>query len=63
MNHNERLAATLQKTVDHGDPDPAPRAAVSLRTLRLEFGDPAGAQRAFQVAKDSGHPEYAPQLT
>lgn len=61
MNHNERLAATLQRTVDHGDPDHAPRAAVTLGTLRLKLGDPAGAQRAFQTAKDSGHPEYAPR--
>jgi tetratricopeptide (TPR) repeat protein len=61
MNHNERLAAALQETVDHGDPDHAPRAALTLGTLRLELGDLAGAQRAFQAAKDSGHPEYAPR--
>ncbi|MDQ0871098.1 tetratricopeptide (TPR) repeat protein [Arthrobacter sp. V1I9] len=64
MNQNQRhaeAAAALQKTVDRGDPDDAPRAAVTLGTLRLESGDPAGAQRAFQAAKDSGHPEYAPR--
>ena len=64
MNQNQRqaeAAAALQKMVDRGDPDEAPRAAVTLGTLRLEFGDPAGAQRAFQTARDSGHPEYAPR--
>ena len=64
MNHDEVLAeaaAALQKTVDDGDSDLAPRAAVTLGTLRLELGDPTGAQRAFQTAKGSGHPEYAPR--
>lgn len=64
MNQNRRhaeAAAALQKTVDLGDPDDAPRAAVTLGTLRLESGDPAGAQRAFHTAKDSGHPGYAPR--
>jgi tetratricopeptide (TPR) repeat protein len=61
MNHKERLAAALQETIDCGDPDHAPRAALTLGTLRLESGDSAGAQRAFQTAKDSGHPEYAPR--
>ncbi|MHA7292127.1 tetratricopeptide repeat protein [Arthrobacter sp. MDT3-24] len=64
MNHNEPLgeaAAALQKTVDGGDFDHAPKAAVTLGTLRLELGDTAGAQRAFQTAKDSGHHEYAPR--
>jgi len=64
MNQNQRhteAAEALQKTVDRGDPNDAPRAAVTLGTLRLECGDLVGAQRAFQTAKDSGHPEYAPR--
>jgi tetratricopeptide (TPR) repeat protein len=64
MNQDQRqaeAAAALQRTVDIGDPGYAPRAAVALGTLRLESGDPAGAQRAFQTAKDSGHSEYAPR--
>jgi len=37
----------------------APKAAVNLGVLREGRGDIAGAERAYQLAIDSGHPKAA----
>jgi hypothetical protein len=45
--------------IDSGHADLAPKAAFNLGVLRQDRGDLDGAERAYQLAIDSGHPSAA----
>ena len=50
----------FRDTIDSGDLDLAPKAALGLAVLRWRIGAPAeNVRAAFRLAINSGHPECA----